>query len=250
MELITGKILGFILVMSRLGAFFAVAPVFSWKSIPRRILIGITVLIGILFASVLPTPQIDGQILLVKAILMIATEVIYGAALGYVCTLLFAVVRLSARIAEREMGLSMSNIINPLSGESAQALSIMMEMVFILLFLNANGHHILLVTVSKSYEGFPMGTMPEISVLLKSILESSAMMLMLGLKMSAPILASFLCMMVILAVMARVAPEANILFLSLPLRVGLGLLMVGIFLPFINNFVKEFADYLSKYIPL
>jgi flagellar biosynthesis protein FliR len=41
----------------------------------------------------------------------------------------------------------------------------------------------------------------------------------------------------------------NILFISLPLRVGLGLLMMVIFLPFINGFVAEFADWMGKLLP-
>jgi len=68
--------------------------------------------------------------------------------------------------------------------------------------------------------------------------------------MSAPILAAFLLLMVVLAILARIAPETNVLFLSLPIRVGLGLLMVGIFLPFVNNFIKEFAQWMDKLIPV
>jgi flagellar biosynthesis protein FliR len=56
--------------------------------------------------------------------------------------------------------------------------------------------------------------------------------------------------MVVLAVLARMIPEMNILFISLPMRVGLGLLMVVIFLPFINTFVDEFADWMGKLLPL
>jgi len=56
--------------------------------------------------------------------------------------------------------------------------------------------------------------------------------------------------MVVLAILARIAPETNILFLSLPLRVGLGLIMVGIFLPFINQFVMDFAQWINKIMPL
>ncbi len=74
-------------------------------------------------------------------------------------------------------------------------------------------------------------------------------MLIAGLKLAAPILAAFLLLMVVLAVLARIVPEMNILFISLPLRVGLGLLMVTIFLPFINAFVAEFADWMGKLLP-
>jgi len=49
---------------------------------------------------------------------------------------------------------------------------------------------------------------------------------------------------------ARIAPEANILFISLPLRIGLGLMLVGIFIPFITGFVGEFADWMGKLLPI
>jgi len=42
----------------------------------------------------------------------------------------------------------------------------------------------------------------------------------------------------------------NILFLSLPLRVGLGLLMAIMFLPFVRGFVAEFADWMGKLLPV
>ncbi len=73
---------------------------------------------------------------------------------------------------------------------------------------------------------------------------------MAGLKLSAPILAASLLLMVVLAVFARMIPEMNILFISMPARIGLGLFMVAIFLPFINTFVAEFADWMNKLLPL
>ena len=103
---------------------------------------------------------------------------------------------------------------------------------------------------SLTTEAFPIGTVPGIAQLVEGVIVAISTMLVLGLKMSAPILASFLLMMVILAILARIAPETNILFLSLPVRVGLGLLMVGIFLPFVNNFIKEFAHWMDKLVPV
>lgn len=75
-------------------------------------------------------------------------------------------------------------------------------------------------------------------------------MFMVSLKLAAPMLAAFILLMIILAVLARILPEMDILFISLPLRVGLGLLMMGIFLPFIYSFVSEFADLMSKLLPV
>jgi len=75
-------------------------------------------------------------------------------------------------------------------------------------------------------------------------------MLMAGLKLAAPLLAASLLLMVVLAVLARLVPEMDILFISLPMRVGLGLLMVAAFLPFISMFVAEFAELMGKLAPV
>jgi flagellar biosynthetic protein FliR len=122
--------------------------------------------------------------------------------------------------------------------------------MFIILFLSANGHHLFLLIISKSYEAFPAGSMPTIPILADGVIKAGSTMLMAGLKLSAPILAAFLVLMVVLAVLARMVPEMNILFISLPLRVGLGLLMVAAFVPFINTFVSEFSDLMGKLLPV
>ncbi len=250
MDFMTVKIAGFVLVLTRVGAFFFAVPVFSWQSIPVQSKVAITVFVAVFFSAVIEFPLDAQEVSGLELGIMMASEAIYGLALGYVTAYIFGAVKISARICERQMGLSMANILDPMSGEGAQPLGMLMEMVFILLFLSANGHHIFLMTISKSYESFPMGSVPTINKLVESIVVSGTTMLLLGLRMASPIFAAFLLLMVVLAILARVAPETNILFLSLPLKVGLGLIMVGIFIPFINNFVSEFTGWIDKLIPI
>ena len=124
------------------------------------------------------------------------------------------------------------------------------EMIFIIIFLSANGHHIFLLIISRSYEVFPAGSIPTIAVLSNGVIKAGSAMLLAGLKLAAPMLAAFILLFIILAVFARIVPEMNILFISLPMRVGMGLLMAIIFLPFINSFVSEFADLVDKLLPM
>jgi flagellar biosynthetic protein FliR len=250
MEIMIEKLLGFALVLTRISAFFIVLPVFGWKSIPVRVKVAVTVLISIFFSVITPLPIDAGQVSALQAILLMANEATYGLALGLISTVLFSVVKFSGRIIERQMGMAMAQIMDPLTGERTQPLSSLLEMIFVILFLAANGHHLFLLIISRSYEAFPVGSIPTISVLASGVSQASSTMLLLGLRLAAPILAAFLLLMVVLAVLARIVPEMNILFISLPLRVGLGLLMVAIFLPFINGFVAEFADWMGRLLPL
>jgi flagellar biosynthetic protein FliR len=250
MEIVTGKLLGFALVLTRISAFFVVIPVFGWKSIPVRIKVAVTVLISIFFLMITPLSVDATKVSTLEVILLMANEATYGLALGLIATVVFSAVKFSGRIIERQMGMAMAQILDPLTGERTQPLGNLLEMIFIMLFLAANGHHSFLLIISRSYETFPVGSTPTLSILAGGVTKASSTMLLLGLRLAAPILAAFLLLMVVLAVLARIVPEMNILFISFPLRVGLGLLMAAIFLPFINGFVAEFADWMGKLLPL
>ena len=250
MEVMIEKLLNFMMVLTRISAFFLVAPVFSWKSLPLRIKVALTILISIFFATITPSSINAYQVTPLRALLILGNESIYGFALGLIAMLLFSAVKACGRIIERQMGMAMAQILDPLTGDQGQPIGMLLVMVFIILFLTANGHHLFLLIISKSYEAFPAGTIPSITILLTGIAKASSTMLVAALRLSAPILAAFLLLMVILAVLARVAPETNILFISFPIRIGLGLMMTMTFLPFIKGFVAEFADWMGKLMPL
>jgi flagellar biosynthetic protein FliR len=250
MELMIEKLLGFVMVLTRISAFFLILPVFGWKSIPVRIKISITVLLAIFFSMITPSAIKGEEVSILEAILLLVNEAIYGLALGLIVYLVFATIKFSGRIIERQMGLAMAQILDPLSGEQSQPLGMLLEMIFILVFLSANGHHMFLLIISRSYEAFPAGSIPTIAVLAGGIIKAGSILFVAGLRLAAPLLAAFMVLMVALAVLARIVPEMNILFISLPMRVGLGLLMAAIFVPFINGFVSEFADWMGKLLPI
>jgi flagellar biosynthetic protein FliR len=244
------KLLGFMMVLTRISAFFLVVPVFSWQSIPLRTRTAVVVLMSLFFYITRPFVLNHEQFSALKVILLLSNEAIYGLALGLIAALVFSAVKFNGQIIEQQMGLTMAQILDPLTGEEAQPLSSLLEMLFILLFFSARGHHLFLLVISRSYEAFPAGSIPTIPVLADGILKAGSTLLVAGLRLAAPMLAAFLLLMVTLAVLARIAPEMNILFISLALQVGLGLLLVGTFLPFINGFVAEFADWMGKLLPL
>jgi flagellar biosynthetic protein FliR len=244
------KLLGFAMILTRISAFFLLIPVFGWKTIPVRVKVAATVLMAIFFSTVTPSTISPKPVSSVQAVLLIANEATYGLALGLVAALLFSVVTFSGRIIERQMGLVMAEIFDPLTGDRSRPLSSLLEMVFIILFLSANGHHLFLLIIARSYEAFPAGSVPTIAVLASGVIKAGSAMLLAGLRLAGPMLAAFLLLLVALAVLARIVPEMNILFLSFPLRIGLGLLMAAIFLPFIKGFVAEFADWMGRLLPI
>jgi flagellar biosynthetic protein FliR len=243
-------LLGFALVLTRISAFFVVVPVFGWKTIPAQTKVAATVLLSLFFYFITPLPRALGQATPLTAFLLLSGEALYGLALGLIIALLFSVVRLSGLIIEQQMGLTMSEILDPLTETEASPFGSLVEMVFVLLFLSANGHHLFLLVLSRSYDSFPPGTMPTIGLLAGGVVNTSTAMFAASLRLAAPMLAAFLVLMVALALLARLVPEMNILFESMPMRVALGLFLTAAFLPLINSFVTEMAEWMTKLLPL
>ncbi len=250
MEFLAGKMLGFILILTRVGAFFSSSPLFSWKAIPVRTKVIMALLVSAFFAAITPCQFTSENITLIETTLLIANEFLYGLAMGLVAYCLFAVVRASGQIISRQMGLTMAKVLDPFSGEQGQPLGMLLEIIFILLLFATSSHHLLIQVLSRSFQTFQPGLTPDVSVLVESVLTASSSLLMLALQMAAPLLAAFLLLMVVLAFMARVAPEANLLFLSMPLRVGMGMIMLTVFIPFLTNYIGTFTTWLGRLMPV
>jgi flagellar biosynthesis protein FliR len=243
-------LLGFALVMTRISGFFLILPIFGGVSIPVRVKVATAVLLSVFFTMTSPLAIETAEVSPLKAVILLTSEATYGLALGLIITMLFSVVKISGQIIERQMGMTMANILDPMTGENARPLGSLMEMLFVLLFLGANGHHLFLLVLAKSYTAFPAGTIPTVGILTTGVISASSAMLVAGLRLAAPMLAAFLVLMVGLALLARLVPEMNILFISMPVRIGLGLLMAGTFLPFVNGYVTEMANWMAKLLPL
>jgi flagellar biosynthetic protein FliR len=89
---------------------------------------------------------------------------------------------------------------------------------------------------------FPPGQSVALLDLVDVIVQAGSTMLVLALKLGAPILAGFLLVSVILGVLARVMPEMNILMASFPMRVTAGMVLSLVVLGTMKSFVAEIVD--------
>jgi flagellar biosynthetic protein FliR len=247
MDLATQHVVPLVLVLGRISAFLATLPVFGWLTVPMRVRVGLAVVLTALFAIVLPPAalRLGGNWL--EASLLLVREIITGLGLGLAVALVFSAVNQAAEIIRIQMGLAEASIIDPLSGQESQPLGTLMEMTFAVLLLVAGGHRLILALVVRSYEAFPLGQPAEVAALTESLIQAGSLMLVFGLKLAAPLLAAFLLLAVVLAILARVLPEMNILLASLPLRVGLGFFMAAAFMPTLSDFTSDFGEWLRGF---
>ena len=109
----------------------------------------------------------------------------------------------------------------------------------LLLFLAVDGHHWLLMALGRSFERVPVGGMSVSGSVLDRLLDGFARMYESGVVLAAPVLCVTLLTTIAIGVVARRVPQIHALMFSFPLKISLGLLVLGIALPFIAHAVER-----------
>ncbi len=249
MEALGRTVVPLLLVLARVSGFLAALPIFGWRLAPARVKAGLALVLTLVFASVLPVEAHLAEAAWPAVGLLVVREVLTGVGLGLAVAMVFAAVRQAGMIIKRQMGLAVAREVNPMTGEQSQPVGMLMEMCFAFFFLASGGHRLMLQLMARSWDVWPVGQWPEIGEATEALVDAGLAMLLFALRLAAPMLAAFLVLAVVLAILARILPEMNILVASLPLRIGLGLFMAAAILPSIQGFTRELGDWINRFLP-
>jgi flagellar biosynthetic protein FliR len=101
-------------------------------------------------------------------------------------------------------------------------------MVALLCFLALNGHLYLLHALAATFAHIPPGGLLLRPMLTADIITLSANMFVLAVKVAAPVLASLFMIDLALALMARAAPQMNLLMIGMPLKIAVGFFFMSL----------------------
>ncbi|UJF35358.1 flagellar biosynthetic protein FliR [Paenibacillus hexagrammi] len=245
MELLFQVLPGFMLIFCRITSFFVVAPVLSSKNIPNTFKIGLSLCVTFIVFSSIGLNQavvIDGQY-----ILLIIREMLIGILLGFLGYMFFTVVQIAGSFMDMQIGFSMANIIDPLSGTSSPLVGNLKYMIAILLFLTFDGHHYLLRAIMESYHWIPLDNQLFTRIyngqISDFLFQSFSKMFYLSFQLAAPIIAALFLTDLGLGLLTRVAPQFNIFVIGAPLKMILGLILLALLFPeLISQFQGLFAS--------
>jgi len=242
-----GLLLPFTLILARTTAFLAALPLFSTPSAPRMLKAGLALLLTVFFGHFAPPAGVAaGGARLLAASVLLAREALCGLALGLAARMIYTAVQQGGILIARQMGFYMASIVDPSTDQETEPLGLYFDVLFMLLFLAAGGHHLLLRLVARSFQVMPLAGEFDFGALAAGVLAAGSAMLLFSLKLAAPMLAAFLVLGVVLGVLARVLPEMNVLLTSLPLRVAAGLGLAVAIIPSLEAFTEEIAHWMNR----
>ena len=218
-----------LLVLSRVAAVVWMVPFFGGTTLSPRIKISTALVIALAILPVVPGEwaAAAGQIYtLAQMLVAVLREILLGAVIGLICHCFVAACMFSGTQAAHSASLSMANTIDPLHGAQSNTLALLLQTVFILIVVTSNGHLALIRFLAMSFQESPRS--------LLAVDNFAAMTLALGstifdwgVRLALPAICAGLVVNVGMALAARMAPSFNVLFLSLPIRLFVGLSVLG-----------------------
>jgi flagellar biosynthesis protein FliR len=232
-------IVGFVLILSRIGGLFVTAPLFKMHNIPNPVKIWFSVILGLFVVcscfgwppqlSNLERAHVES---LPALVFWMAWEFILGWLLGTVAQWLFDAVKITGELISTQMGLSTAAALDPISGTMNPVLAESFSLFATLLFLSLNLHHWLIGAVVSSFKLVPLATMPSNSMWVgDAVLQAITWLaeaFQLGLMLAAPTIALLLLAEIALGFVAKLMPQLNVFIVGIPLKIVLGLFSMGL----------------------
>lgn len=225
----------FLLVFTRIIALALVAPLLNSGSIPSIARVGLA-----FFVAFLVFPRVSSAGYPIPAdvlsyVLLLVGEAMIGITIGFMLSAMFAVFQTAGQFFSLQMGFGASQVFDPLAQVSIPLTGQFFNMIAMFLFVTIEGFQkIFLTGVYYSFRSlraidFVIHRNDVVTLVVSTLttLFQQAMVLAL------PILGTLFLASVTMGLLAKAAPQMNLLMLGFPLNIGLAYLIMFLALPFI-----------------
>ena len=172
-------------------------------------------------------------------LVIVIMEVIVGLALGFALQIGFAAAMLGGELISNSMGLGFAALANPLGGPATPAISQLLSMLALFLFLGLDGHLMLAGFIVDSYRTLPVGDAWLAADTLRRIAGFGSLVFASGLAVALPVGFALVLVQVVMAFIARSAPTLNLFAVGLPATLAAGLLLMAAAMPVIADAIAD-----------
>jgi flagellar biosynthetic protein FliR len=229
------QLIGFLLVMVRVGSFMWIAPPFNGRTIPALIRVPLAAALALPLTSNAiaaasgdvpsDTPEIIGAIVL---------QVVIGVALGGVVFTALSAIQAAGSLIDLAGGFQLSQAYDPMLNQQNSVMGRLFQMLTAVLLLVSGSYALILRGMASTFDALPLGVGLDLGLSAKVMSDELSTMFVATLQIAGPLVGVMLIADISLGLMNKVAPALNAFSLGFPLKIGLTLLLVGFTLPLLS----------------
>jgi flagellar biosynthetic protein FliR len=243
------QVLALVIILTRVAPLLFFMPVIGSRSVPAQI----KILICLTTALVLvPVVKVDPGLLPqtpVGFMVLVVTEIAFGAILAIFVRLVFAAVEIAGQTVGVQMGMGMAGVMDPQFGTQISPVGLLWNVTAILIFLAIDGHHIFFSTLVESFTWLAPGGINISQATFNGIIRGTAHMFFLAVKIMAPAGAALFFLHVAQGIIAKTVPQIPILIVALPVNIAVGMIFVGLSLIYFLPLMLQNFEMIGRLLP-
>jgi flagellar biosynthetic protein FliR len=220
--------ISFLMTFMRVSLVIFLMPFYGGEYIPPQVKAALCLVLSLALWPHLSFPAELAPTSSGGIVVMMLGEAILGLMLGLCVYFIFAAIQTGGQIIGFQMGFTMVTLADPDSGSQVSISSHLLYTVALIVFLALDGHLHLLRGLADSFTLIPPGGLRLTGALTSGMLEMSANMFTLAVRIAAPVLAALFMAELALALMGRAAPQMNLLTMGFPIKIAAGFFFMGI----------------------
>lgn len=226
-------------IFLRVAAMFFAAPIFGHNAIPPPVKMALSILLAYIIFLTIDKSKISININLATLVVYSFREIITGLIMGFVLNFVFWGISFAGSLIGFDMGLSFAEVLNPFDENHNNVIGEVLFFTTVMIFILINGHHYIITGVAASFDAIPIAKYSVNEPLIKMLIKYSFAVFTIAVKIASPILVSFFLVHLAEGIIARVIPNIQIFYVSQPLKIGLGILMITSLTPFYVFAIKN-----------
>lgn len=234
-----------LLLFARFTAAIAVLPIFSMRGIPVLLKAGFGAVFAYLLFMASPQEAAPPPHLL-PYVLTVASEVLVGLTLGLLVLFFFTAARIAGQFVDLTMGLAQASIFDPQYGSQVTLFGQFYYLFALALYFSVNGHHYLFKGLAQSIKIVPPGGAVLQAALMPRFLVYFSQMFTIAFQLAAPVIVVLVISELALGLLGKTVPQLNVFMVGMPLKVGVGLLVIYIIFPYLAQVVTTVFDILHQ----
>lgn len=216
-----------VLVLTRVTGLLAAFPLLGSEQMPLPVRAALGALLATVILPVIPVPAAVPAGL-PELLGLMASELAIGLLLGTVVAWILEAVAFAGSLMDTQIGFSFVQFLDPSSSQSTSVSgSLMMQMAALLVFITGL-HHQMILALVDSYRVAPLGQGVPIQVM--GLISLLGQLLAKGFQLAFPVLTVLFMLDLIMGISGKFMPQLQLLQLSFPLKIALGMVVLGLLL--------------------
>lgn len=233
-------------VFIRASALLVILPIFSATNTPVRLRVAFAAFLAIFVSQLIPAvpPGVTKDVFGIVGIF--AKEVGVGLVLGFSSRMVFYTLDLVGSLITAEMGLGAMSSPSPLSPQPQSTPGTLLNYLAAVMWVALDLPRWLIVGFARTYDVVPAGGIRMSKELAFDMVERTGQTFLVGLQMTAPILAVSFVISFVFSVLARAVPQMNVFSESFTVRVLGTLAVFGMTIQLMGQHISNYLNRLPE----